>query len=484
MLTLKQKIAYNATFSSIARIFDAILALIVIAYLTRYLGPAGFGNFIIVFTFWYIFVVLADLGLYQITVREISQNKERENEIVNNAFTLRLSATALVFFVGILLLFFLPYSYELRMGIVLGSLGFWALSSAQVLVGVFQKNLRIDKVAMAEILGRLAQLFLALYVIEKDLGFLSVIAVFSFSSMINLFAVCLFIRKFVALRLAFDFKIWKKMIREGWPLAISAIFVMVYFRMNAIILSLIKGEEAVGIFGVGYKILENLIFFPAMFVGLVMPIMSEAAKNNLEKFKSVIQKTFNALAVFLAPMVFFTLILSDKIVYAIGGENFTESSGVLNILIFATALIFLGTLWSNAIIALGKQKQLAKIYFYGAVLNFVANIFLILKFSYMGAAWATLFTEFLVTALMLLYLRRAVGYSLAAGRLLKIFIAAFASSLLIFFAEKSIAFSSPIIDLAVLLFFGGVLYFFAFFSLSGVKIKELILFFKNNEKNR
>lgn len=477
--TLRQKIAYNATFSAVARVLDGILALVLTAYLARYLGPIGFGNYVIVFTFWYIFTVLADLGLYQITVREISQNKENEQEIISNAFTLRLSATALVFLIGFFSILFLPYANELKIGLMLGAAGFWALSGSQVLTGVFQKNLRIDKIAIAEVLCRVTQLFLTLYIIEKDLGFLNVVLVFSISAFINLVIICFFANNFVKLRLAFDIAVWKKMVQEGWPLAAGAIFVMIYFRFNAIILSFMKGEEAVGVFGIGYKILENLLFFPVMFIGLVMPIMSRSAKNDLAKLKDVLQKTFNALIVFLVPMIAFTVILSDKIVYAIGGKNFSESSVVLDVLIFATAMIFLATLWSNAIIALGAQRKLAKFYFYGAILSLAANTVLIYLFSYTGAAWATFITEFFVTALMALYLRKLIAYAPNTNRLPKIIIATIvSSSLIIMINNNNIFFNSPIMALGVQLALGGVFYFLTLFFIGGVNIKEIGLFFK------
>lgn len=478
MLTTRQKIAYNATFSSIARVIDGVLALIITAYLARYLGRNGFGNYVIVFTYWYIFIVLADLGLYQITVREISQNEAKESEIVSNAFTLRLTATALVFFIGILLLLFLPYSYELKLGLIFGAVGFWAMSSSQVLIGVFQKNLRIDKLSIAEILTRIAQFFLILHVIEKNLGFLIVIAVLSASIVMNLLITCYFADKFVKLRLAFDINIWKRMIKEGWPLALAAIFVMIYFRLNAIILFLMKGEEAVGVFGVGYKILENLIYFPAMFVGLVMPIMSRTAKNDLPKFKEVIQKTFNALIIFLVPLVAFTIILSDKIVYTIGGANFPQSAGVLNVLIFATAMIFLATLWSNAIIALGAQRQLLKIYFFGAIMSVAANIFLIYFFSYNGAAWATFLTEFLVMIMMALCLKKIIAYTPSAKRLIKIIGATFVASTAILAVGSVFIFDSPIVSMGIELALGGIIYFLALFLFNGFNMKEIYLFLK------
>lgn len=478
MLTTRQKIAYNATFSSIVRVIDGVLAVAITAYLARYLGPVGIGNYFIVFTFWNIFTVLADLGLYQITVREISQNALKEAEIINNAFTLRLSATALVFFVGILLLLFLPYSYELKIGLIVGAVGFGALSGAQVLVGLFQKNLRIDRIALAEITGRVFQVLLMLYAIDKDLGFLKIIEVFSASAIINFFIVCFFANKFVKLRLAFDIQVWKRMAREGWPLAVSTIFVMIYFRLNTIFLSLMKGEEAVGFFGVGYKIFENLLFFPTMFVGLVMPIMSEAAKNNIDKFKDIIHKTFNALVIFLIPMVAFTLILSDKIIYVLGGKNFSQSEGVLNILIFPTAFVFLATLWSNAIIALGHQRRLVNIYFFGAISSLIANITLIYLYSYDGAAWATLFTEFLVTAMMALYLRKLIAYTPGIRRLSRIIAATLTASLLMLLIADRIVFGSSIAALGVLLVSGGIFYFLALFLFKGMNLSEIRLFVK------
>lgn len=477
MSTTRQKIAYNITFSSAARIIDTFLALVIMGLLTRYLGPSGFGDYIIVFTFWYIFTVLADLGLYSIVVREISQNEEKESEIISNAFTLRMASTALIFFIGTLIVFFLPYGNQIKLGVVIAALGFWALFGGQVLMGVFQKNIKIDRSALAEMAGRIVQLFLVAFFIAKDFHFLSIILAFSVSGIANLALNLWFVRKFVKLRLVADFILWKKILREGWPLALSAILTMLYFRLNIITLSLIKGEEAVGIFGVGYKILENLIFFPAMFVGLVMPMMSRAAKTDMIKFKDILHRVFNALVVFLFPLVAATIILSKEIIQTIAGNSFNESSGVLNILIFAAALIFLGTLFSNAIIALNKQKQLFKIYFWGAVLNFAANIILIPKLSYIGAAWSTLATEFLVTALMMIYLWREIKYLPRFPRLFKIIFSTIISAIGVLFIGKWLAGKSPAVLLAFLLPLEIALYFFVLYITGGAKKEEFKLFF-------
>lgn len=481
MSELRQKIAYNATFSSIVKVLDTFLALVITALLTRYLGPAGFGDYIIIFTFWYIFMVLADLGLYSITVREISQNDDRESEIISNALTLRMVSTAAIFLLGILAVFFFPYKNEIKIGVVIASFGFWALFSAQVLLGLFQKKLRIDKAALADMAGRAAQLVLVIFFIKGNYPLLSIIVAFSVSSFIIFIVNIWFVRKFVSLVFAMNFKIWKKMLREGWPLALSAILVMLYFRLNIITLSLMKGEEAVGYFGAAYKVLENVIFFPAMLVGLVMPIMSKTAKEDKEKFKDILNKVSKVLIVLFAPLATITVVLSDEIIEIIAGRKFGESAGALDILIFAAALIFLATLWSNAIIALGEQRHLIKIYFWGAAVNFAANLILIPSLSYIGAAWSTLATELFVTALMAAYLFKRLQYIPKKLGLLKIILSAIAAAGLVYLIKKLLQPDSPFLILGALLPVGSLLYFSLLYFSGGLKLSELG-FLRRSEK--
>lgn len=482
--TTRQKIAYNATFSSIAKVIDTLLALVIVAMLTRYLGPAGYGDYSIIFTFGYMFIVLADLGLYSITVREISQNASREGEIISNALTLRMVSTALIFFLGILAVFLFPYKNEVRVGVIIASAGFLASFSSQVLLGIFQKNLRIDRASLADLTGRIIQLVLIVFIVNRGLPFLSIIIAFSVSSIASFAVYVWFAKKFVKFGLAANFEVWKKMLRQGWSLAVSAILIMLYFRLNIITLSLIKGEEAVGIFSVAYKILENLIFFPAMFVGLVMPIMSRAAKDDILKFKDILHKVFNTLAIFLFPLIAIILILSKDVVHIITGKNFDKfsgSAGVLDILIFATVLIYFGTLFSNAIVALKEQRRLVRIYLAGAILNFIMNLILIPSMSYIGAAWSTLVTEFLVTMLMISFIWKKTGYVPRIARLPKILLSTIAASAAVLAIKNAAPSPSPYVMVALLLTSGAFVYFSVLYFLGGIKASELGLFIKKNE---
>jgi len=403
-----RKIAYNAIVSAGARIIGLALSLIIIGLLTRYLGQDGFGYYATILAFLFFFTVLADLGLYSICLREISRPGADQSKIASNAFTLRFFAGLFIFAMAPLIVCLFPYPGQVKLGILIGAVGFWLMSNQQILMGVFQKHLRMDKVAIGELFGRLVQLGLVIFFIKQDLGFLFIISALVIGSLISFVLIFIFSQKYIPISFEFDFSFWRPLLKESLPLALAIIFTVIYFKIDTIMLSLMKSPADVGIYNLAYKFLESLLFFPAMFIGLVMPMMSEYAFSAQEKFKKITQKTLDILLIFIIPMIFGIFFLSEDMVVLIAGQDFILSAGVLNILIFAAGIIFLGVLFSNMIISLKKQKKLVYIYGIGVVVNLITNFIFIPKYSYYGAAWTTLLTELIVTILMLIVLSRFI----------------------------------------------------------------------------
>ncbi len=459
-LNLTQKIAYNASFSAGARVVEVALAFLIMKLIIGYLGESGFGDYIIVVTFIYIFSVLADLGLYSIVVREISREGADEKKIVNNAFTLRLTAGFFILGVAYFVSLLFPYSDNVQYGVAVAAAGFWMLSNMQVLMGLFQKHLAMDKVAVVEVAGRVVQLFFVWYFIAHDFGFLSIISSVFLGSIVSFVLILRFASKYVQIKLSFDFKFWKKLLIQSYPLAISAIIVLIYFKLDTIFLSVMKTNEAVGVYGLSYKILENLIFFPAMIVGLTMPIMSKYIFTEREKFKSVVQRTLNFLIIAFLPIAFGAIMTSDKIIGLFTKEGFSDSPMVLNILIIALGFIFLGALFSNVIIAANQQKRLAQIYFIGMIFNVITNFIFIPKYSYFGAAATTVATELLVTSLMIYIIYKTINYVPSFKILFKALLASLLMAVVLNYFNYLNIFFLGIIGVAVYLpviyFIGGI----------------------------
>jgi len=471
-MNLTQKIALNAAVSSGARITELAISLVIIGLITRFLGESGFGDYATVLAFVYIFTVLADLGLYSIVVREISREGADEEKIINSALTLRMIGGLLILGSAYFISLFFPYSSQIQIGIAIAAAGFWFLSNCQVLMGLFQKRLRLDKVALAELAGRIIQLAAVWIVIYHpmavycDTPLHGIIFALALGAALNFLIILYFTSGYLKLKPRFDFSYWKYLLKQSFPLAISAILVMIYFKLDTIFLSVMKTSEAVGIYSLSYKILESLIFFPAMIVGLAMPLMSKTFSTDRQKFYNIIQRTLNFLIIIIVPLAVGTLFASEKIIRLVGGaEGFADSPMVLNILVFAIVMIFLGALFSNVIIAANKQKFLAQIYFLGAVVNVIANFIFIPRYSYYGAAATTVLTEILVTILMIAVIIKTIKYIPSFKIFFKALFASGAMALALYYFSH--------LNIFYLLIIGTAVYFPVLYLIGGISKEEI-----------
>lgn len=260
-MAIVRKIAYNVVFNVIAKRLSTVLALVGIGFITRYLGAGGFGNYSIVLAFFSFFGSIADLGLYAITAREISRPNADEKKILGNAFSLRLFSSIAVFFIAPVIVFFLPYSNEVKLGILIAAASFVFSSTYAVLNGVFQKNLAMDRVATAEVLGKTLQIAIIIFAVINDLGFIAIVLSILAAMILNFSLVLLQVYKYVPLKLQFDFVYWKKILLEAAPVGFAAIVTFIYFKFDTIILSILQESADVGIYNAAYKVIENLSFF-------------------------------------------------------------------------------------------------------------------------------------------------------------------------------------------------------------------------------
>lgn len=473
-MTLVNKIAYNTVASTGARIIGVAFSLINIGFIARYLGREGFGSYSLILAFLSIFNILADLGLYSLMTREISRPGADEKKIASNIFTLRIVVLLILLTLAIIAIWFFPYTYQVKLGVVIVTIAILFLSASQVLMGIFQKYLRTDRAALSEVIGRAIQLGLSILFIYLDLGFFAILAALIAGAgaifALNFF----FARKYVSLTLAFDFSYWKEVFKMTLPIAVSIVLTLIYFKIDSIFLSLGAINRSsnnpisdVGIYNIAYKVLEGTIFFPAMFVGLIMPLLSKFAFSDREQFKKIFQKALDILIIFIVPLVVGLLLLSLPIVVLIGGKDFNVSSPVLQILSLAIGLIFLGNLLGYSIIALNKQKAGAWIYFGGMIFNVATNLIFIPKYSYLGAAGTTVVTEFLVTVLMLWLIYKTINYFPSFKIIFKTLFAGLTMGAVIYYFQNW--------NLFLLIGLGLVVYFGTLFLVKGIKKEEVLM---------
>jgi O-antigen/teichoic acid export membrane protein len=465
MASVSRKIAYNVVISSSAKIIGTILALIGIGFITRYLGKEGFGEYSTILAFFSFFGALADLGLYAISTREISRPDSDEKAILSNVFTIRAIASLLIIIIAPLIVFLFPYSGNVKMGIFIAAIAYLFSSSYSVLIGLFQKRLVMDKVAIAELVGRIFQVIIIIIAVRLNWGFLAIIIALLVNMLVSFLIVYAWSKHYVRFSLKFDWQAWKAFLKESYPLGVSAIIVFAYFKLDTIMLSIMKSSSDVGVYNAAYKILENISFFPAMLVGLVMPIMSRYIFHEREKFVLVANKTFKVFSILVVPLLVGILFLAPQIIRLIGGSDFLESIQVLRILSFAIVFIFFGSYFNNVLVAGNKQKKLMLVLLFCAIFNVLLNLILIPKYSYTGAAVVSSLTEMLVAVLCAILVFRELKYRPSLQKLTEIFLGGVAMAAILYLGRG--------MNFFILAPLSTLIYFFILWTFKVVTAEEI-----------
>lgn len=467
-MSLGQKVASNTIIATTGRIISSALGFFSIAILARYLGKESFGEYHIIFVFLNIAAAAADLGLYSILSREISKHPEKEKEIIGGIFGLRIASIVLFFSLSFILLIFLPYSYSVKLGVVIASIGFLFMSVTQILMGIFQKYFQTLWPMIGDVATRGLQLTLIIWAASANLPFLFFPAISAICVFVGFIIDFYFAKKLVKFSIRFNLAFSKEILKMSWPLAVSSILTLLYFKMDSFLLSLMKPAGDVGIYSLAYRIFEGLLFFPAAFSGLVLPLFAKSVGT--DKFKIFFQKSLNFLIIAALPLSIGGFVLSQKIALLLGGAEFLPASLPIKILMIAMFFVFLGNLFGNAIIALDKQKKMVYIYGFGVFISTVFNLIFIPRYSYLATSYVTLLTEATVNIAMFIIILKEIKYWPIDGKLWKAIIAVFIMGASLFYLN---VFN---LNLFILILIGAVIYIATLFLFKGITKDELKYF--------
>ncbi len=394
-MSLTRSVARNTLSQAVGRALSIGLALVVFFMVARHLGVEGYGYYTTVTAFLQLFGLVVDLGLYIYLAKTLGQPGVDEARMVGNILTLRLVSATLILGLAPLLVFFFPYPSVVKVGVAAMSLSSLFVTVTQVLSGVFQQRLRAAKFIIGEVIGRLVLLGATLVAIRSGAGILGIIWTVVFGSFVAMIITAWWAYRLIPFKLGFDGGVWKQIIRSTWPIALSIMFNVIYFKADTIILSLYYPAYEVGIYGAPYRVFEALISIPALFAGLLTPLLTTAYLTDRPRFGRMLQRGFEALVLMAAPLVVGTQFVATDVMRLVAPE-FAASAPVLRILVFGTAAIFIGYLFSNAVVVVNRQRAMVWVYATVAFSSVALYVATIPRFSYFGAATVTVLVESVV----------------------------------------------------------------------------------------
>lgn len=463
---LKARMARGALIQLVGKIASSILGLVAFAMMARYLGVEGFGMYTTATAFLQFFGILMECGLTLVTIQMISKSNVDENKILSNIMTFR-AITAFLFLAAapIIVLFF-PYPQIVKVGVLVAAASFFFVSLNQIFVSYLQKALRLVIVTIAENIARLILIVGVMFAMYFDLGLLNILGWLVVSNLINLAVSWLWGAKWLKLRPAFDWQIWKEIWTRSWPFALSISLNLIYLKGDTIVLSLFRPPTEVGLYGATYRILDILTMIPTLIMGVALPVLARFWLENKKEFFALMQKVFDVFLMLAVPIVFGTMIIADKIMVFVAGKEFFAAGAILRVLILAAGAILLNGLSGYAVVALNQQRKMIFGYLLAAVLTLIGYFATIPVFGYWGAAWFTVFSETLILILTSIVVYRTSKFVANFKLLPKILLATIAMlvvlKLTISWPVWILFFEAVFVYFAVLLAIGGLSRRFAF----------------------
>ena len=437
-MTIKT-LAKNTAVLSISTIFSLIMGLFTVLYTARYLGSEGFGILSLALSITAIFGVFLDIGLSSLTTREVSRNKPLASKYIENIAVIKILLSVLTFGIIILAVNLIGYPSNVINIIYLITISVIFGSFTGMFNSIFQAFEKMEYISIGTIMNATIMLIGTLIFIYYKLDIYALASLYLLSNgIVLIFAFTIFSWKFFFPKVGIDLTFWKPTLKEAISFGLSGIFIVIYFYIDSVLLSIMVSESAVGIYSAAYRLVFVLLFIPNVFIMSIFPIMSQHFKSSKELLELEYEKSFKYLFAIAIFIFIYGFTFADKIILIIYGTGFNQSILTLQILIFVIPIIFITSLFGTVFGAINKQRFVVIVTGVNALINISLNIILIPKFSYLGASIATVLTEGLGFILLFTYLSKNFLNISIKSNILKTILSGIVTSLLIYYLKISI----------------------------------------------
>lgn len=386
-----------------------VMAFVLTIYIARSLGVYDFGAYSTAVSFVFLFSVFIEIGLSTYVYREISKNNAASTQYINGALILQIILSVVAGLAVFVAADIANYPLETR--IIISLLWFWmiAISLGRMIRVVFKAHQRMEFDALGTIIEngtRFILVFLALHFGHGVRG----IAIASIASALLMLGVSLWLAtsgKYIYLnQMQWDTTFLIGLLKAAWPFALSMIASVVMYRISVVVLSIMQGDYAVGIFNASFKFTMALFFIPGLICNAFFPKLSQLNNTNNIDFSKIIILLMRYIFMLMYPILMVIFIFSPQIIGLIYTDDFSPTISLLQILVWVNFFNSGTYIGIYALNAANYEKTVMKVMFVGISVKVATTVIMVMLRSYTGAAISALISEIIVTVLLFYSLQR------------------------------------------------------------------------------
>jgi O-antigen/teichoic acid export membrane protein len=392
----------------LSRIISGILVGILVA---RYLGPEQFGMISYALSVVAIFTVFSSLGMDSIIVRELITRNEKKNEILGTSFNLRLTG-------AIAVVAFATFYSSIRDDAQNTYIVF--LVSLSVVLQAFTV---VDFYFQSQVLGKYTAINQVITLVLSSIVKLLLIyfnkPVEYFASMVVLEAALTLINQFWFYKKneqhvknwTFSWLEVKILLGHSWPIIVSGMVMMVYQKMDQILIKRYLDLNTLGNYAAAIRISEASFFIPVAVCAAILPGIINNRENKELQNKRLTQ--------LYSLMIWSGLIISiggfivgDSVITFLYKEKYNLAPEIFKIHIWSTIPIFYGTAWGMWMVTENKQRYLIFFQLFSLSVALFLNLKLIPLYGAKGAAYSLIITYSASTFICLTFYKPKLSWQL------------------------------------------------------------------------
>jgi O-antigen/teichoic acid export membrane protein len=354
-----RKVIHGSALRLGANLASLVFALATATLLLRHLGVEESGRYVTVMSLAGIALAIVDQGLNVSASKDLTMCPRPERrELLANVVGQRIVVGAIAWLCLVSFALAAGYPHEMVVGTALAGLGIVLVAIGNSMLVPLTVELRNAGIALVEVLRAFVVLVGVLALVIAGARLDAFLAVQVLVGLIVIAVVPLLVGRVGVVRPRWDRARQRGLLRTALPIAAALVLGQIYFRLVIVLMSLISTAKQVGYFGGSLRAMEALIALPILVASVALPVMTTAAHENIARLRYAIEGLSEGAVIAGILVILVTVRAADPVMRVIGGAEFEPAGDVLRIQVVALLFIALYQIWTVALVALGRQRQL------------------------------------------------------------------------------------------------------------------------------
>lgn len=391
-----------------AQVLTRVIGFFYTIFLANKLGVSDFGLFTVGFAYFSIISSVADFGFNRYLIREIAQGEVKSKELVSNIVMLRLTITAIIFAVfSIILYLFDPDKFRVSI-ILLSSLAILPQAVAITFDGIFVALRKLQLSSLSLIISSMSTVLAGFLLINQGFGVIGAVNALIFGQLMYVLTLALLLfQNRTAILSVVKLSIIKKILIGSLPYGLLGILGLLYFRIDTILLSYLRGSFETGIYGVAYRFLEGVSFIPSAFFAAFFPVLVNVQNSKPEVSRLYLKSLRLLGGVGILILIGYIFILPEVIKTFL--PDYLPSISAITILSFSIPFMLMQVAAVSVLLSNERfLKQVLMLSVFILAFNILANLIFIPQYGYIAAAWVTVLSEILSFIVFFLFIKSKV----------------------------------------------------------------------------